>query len=249
MRVSSEPDQPRPRGRSFRNSGDDARRCGLCNKPGCPGCNGFGPNGLPRTSELPRNAGSGECYAQIYLPPEFETVTERVCVREESERIEVIPAAYEWSEERILVKEATTELVEVPAQFDVQNQTYQTDPGHSAWVKADQDHCRANTSGPAPQDIFCLVSEPPSNMTVQIQRLSRPAEVKEVHRPAEYQTVRKQKMIRPASTRRVKVPAEYQNIEQTVMVVPARLEWQRVQCDAQATTGRGLDTQIRRVKD
>ena len=78
---------------------------------------------------------------------------ERVCIREESERIEVVPAQYEWSEERILVKEASTELVEVPAQFDTDNLSIQTDPGLSAWIKADQSKCTAETSGPAPQDI------------------------------------------------------------------------------------------------
>lgn len=249
MPVSSKPDSL-PRARNTGNWNTEPRRCSFCSQPGCHGCNGSGPQGLPLTSEMPRNAGSGECYAQLYLPPEFQTVTERVCIREASERIEVIPAHYEWSEERILVKEATTELVEVPAQFDAQNQSFQTDPGHSTWIKADANHCRANTAGPAPQDIFCLVSEPPTQMTLQIQRLARPAEVKEVHKPAEYQTVRRQKLVRPASTRRVTVPAEYRDVQQTVMVVPARLEWKRVQCDAEATThGRKLDSRVRQVKD
>jgi hypothetical protein len=200
-------------------------------------------------NELPRNASSGECFAQIYLPPEFETVTERVVVREASEKLEVIPAKYEWTEERILVKEASTQLVEVPAQYDTQEQVVETNPGLSTWIKAPQARCVVDTPGPAPQDIFCLVKEPASSMTIQKERLVKGATVREVSMPAEYQTIRKQKLVQPASTRSVQVPAEYKEIEKTVLVSPGRLEWQRVKCDAQAMTeGLRMQKQVRPVR-
>ncbi len=203
---------------------------------------------LASTQEMPSYAESGECYARVYVPPEFDTVTERVCVREASEKIEIIPAEYEWVEERVLVKEASTELVEVPAQFEVKDFVVQTSPGHATWIKADESRCTTNMrkQGPSPEDVFCLVSEPPTTRTIQTKRMVQGPKIKEVNVPPKYETIRKQKLVRPASTRKVTVPAEYREIEKTVMVTPAKLEWQRVSCDAEAFRSRG---DVRPVSD
>ena len=193
-------------------------------------------NEVASAEDMPAHAKSGECYARVYLPPEFDTVTERVCVREESEKIEIIPAKYDWVEERVLVKEASTRLVEVPAQFDVQDLLVQTSPGHATWVKANQARCVADTPGPPPQDIFCFLSEPPTTTTIQTERLVQGPQVKEVTVPAEYQTIRKQKLVRPATTRKVTIPAEFREVTKTVMVRPGKMEWRRVTCDSRAIT-------------
>jgi len=213
-----------------------ATSCQRCKKPGCPGCQDtiFSPKKVVKVAfaaDLPPKTEAGECYAQVFVPPQFDKVTERVCVREKSEKIEVIPAEYELVEERVLVREASTQFVEAPAQFDVQDHVVQTSPGHSTWVKASPERCAAQTSS---QDVYCLVSEPPSTMTLQTARLVNGATVKEVAIPAEYQIIQKQKLVRQANTRRVTVPAEYREIEKTVMVAPGRVEWQRVDCDSDA---------------
>ena len=77
-------------------------------------------------AEWPPNAVAGECYAKVYVPPKTETVSERVCVRDASERVEIIPARYEWTEDKILVKDASTELAAVPAEFAAREDTIQT---------------------------------------------------------------------------------------------------------------------------
>ncbi|UCC31030.1 MAG: hypothetical protein JSU86_01890 [Phycisphaerales bacterium] len=196
------------------------------------------------TGDMPPHAKLGECYALVYVPPEFDTVTERVCVREESHMIEIIPAKYDWVEERVLVKEASTQLVEVPAQFDVQDHLVQTSPGHATWIKANKARCVADTPGLPPQDIFCLVGQPPTTLTIQSERLLKGPMVKEVTVPAEYQTIRKQKLIRPASTRKVTIPPEFREVKKTVMVCPGRMEWQRVDCDSGA---RAMNREVHRV--
>ena len=192
--------------------------------------------------DMPPNAKSGECYARVYLPPVFETVTERVYIREESEKIEIIPAKYNWTEERVLVKEASTQLVEVPAQFYVQDHIVQTNPGHTTWIKADADRCVADTPGPTRPEIFCCVSEQPTTTTIQTERLMKGPMIKEVTVPAEYQTIRTQKLVRPASMRKVTVPAEFREIKKTVMVAPGRMVWYPVDCDT-------MNRKVRRVSD
>src|SRR5262245_9199559 len=75
------------------------------------------------TSDMPRNPVPGECYAKVFIAPRTKTVRERVCIREASERLEVVPAEYEWVEERVCVKEASTRLEIVPAEYATREKT------------------------------------------------------------------------------------------------------------------------------
>jgi len=187
-----------------------------------------------KSGDLPPNAVPGECYAKVFIPPQFETVRDRICTREASERLEISPAQYEWVEERMLVKEASTQLVEVPAQFEWQDQTVQTNGGHTGWINDKNARC-VGPNQPA-RDVFCLVSSPPEYKTVRTQCMVKPASVQEVVIPAEYNMVRKQKLVCPATTKKIAIPAEYQDVEKTVTVATGRMEWQRVQCVVDMTT-------------
>lgn len=211
------------------------------------------PTEFKLTGDLPANARVGDCYAKVFVAPQFDTVTERICVREESERLEIIPAQYEWVDEQVLVKEASTELVEIPAQFETREAVVQTSPGHTTW-KQTQARCVADTDGPPPQDVFCLVSAPPTTTSITTECQVKPATVEQRTIPAEYQTIRKQVCVKPATTRRINIPAEFRDIEKTVMISPGRMEWQRVDCDIEATTQGELfrmesETEFRPVRD
>src|SRR5262249_30631953 len=45
-------------------------------------------------AELPPNAKPGECYAKVWVPATYKTISERILVRDASERLEVVPAKY-----------------------------------------------------------------------------------------------------------------------------------------------------------
>jgi hypothetical protein len=179
---------------------------------------------------LPPNAKPGECYAKVYIPPEYKTVAERVMVREAYEQLEVVPAQYEWVEERVCVKDASQELQVAPAEFATREQTFEVQPATTEWEVNKNARCVAYPNQPA-RDIFCLVSHPSMEKTVKSQCLAKPAGVQAVTIPAEYQTVRRQKLVCPATTRKVCVPAEYTDIQKTVKVCDARIAWKLVNCD------------------
>ena len=63
------------------------------------------------------NAKPGECYAKALIPAKFETHTEKVLVKEASEKLEVIPAQFGTTKQKILVKEASEKLTIIPATF------------------------------------------------------------------------------------------------------------------------------------
>jgi hypothetical protein len=186
--------------------------------------------GANDTTVLPANAKPGECYAKVFVPPTFKTVTETLKVRDASETVEVIPAKYEWVEERILAKDASTQLEAVPAEFAPGAQTIQTYAGDTDWEINKKKNCVLPKDQPA-KDLFCLVNHPAEHKTIPTQNQVKPATVREVVVPAEYQTVRREKLVSPATTRRVTVPAEYQTVEKTVKVCPGRMAWRLVDCE------------------
>ncbi len=177
--------------------------------------------------DLPSNAKPGECFAKVFVPPTFKTVSERVCIRQASERLEIIPAEYEWVEERVCVKEASKRLIEVPAEFRTENVVVQTDSGYTGWT--------VNKDCPQPQDqpakdVFCLVKHPPRTETVCVTRMVSPPTVREEIIPAEYDIVKRQKLVRPATTKRICIPAEYDTVQKRVKVCDGRMVWKRVEC-------------------
>lgn len=185
------------------------------------------------SDSLPSNANPGECFVKVFIPEQFDTRTETVCVRDASARLEIVPARYEWVEETVLVKEASCQLEEVPAQFETRQQTILTDAGHTGWQVERTARCVSDVPGNVADDMYCLVSRPPAYQTVDTQVQVRPATVREIPIPAEYQTVRRQKLVAPATTRRVSIPAEYASVEKTVKVADSRVEWQRVDCETE----------------
>jgi hypothetical protein len=189
------------------------------------------------TAELPPHAIPGECWAKVWVPPTFKTLTEQVLVREASERIEIIPAKYEWVEERVCVKDASTRLIEEPAEFMDREVIVRVDQGYTDWEVTKTALCtpvKEGGQGKMAQDVFCLVKHPPQDQTINTQRVSKPARVREEVIPAQFETVRRHKLVTPASTRRIAVPAEYETVEKTVKVCDGRMAWQKVECQKPA---------------
>jgi len=215
--------------------------CGLCGTAkGCAVTAKKAPCDKPRgpcekdsreiTAALPSNAKAGECYAKVFVPPTFKTVSERVLVRDASETIEIVPARYEWVEEKVLVKDASTQLVAVGAEFATRERTLEVNSGHTDWEVNKDPNCVNPKEQPA-RDIFCLVNHPPMQKTIQTQCLVKPAHVQEICVPAQYETVRREKLVSAATTRKVCIPAEYQDVEKTVKVCDGRMAWKLVDCE------------------
>lgn len=180
------------------------------------------------TAELPPNAKPGECYAKVFVPPQFKTTTERVVIREASEQLEVIPAKYEWVEERVCVKDESRRLIEEPAEFAHKDVTVQVASAHTDW-EVNKD-C-APPAGQPTRDVFCLVNHEPEQRTLRVQCQVKPPQVREETIPAEYETVRRQKLVTPATTRKICIPAEYETVEKSVKVCDGRMAWKKVTCE------------------
>ncbi len=193
-------------------------------------------------ADLPPNAKAGECYARVWIEPQYNTITERVLVapatenvrivqarfgtatervlvQEAATRLEVVPATYEWAEERVLVKPATKRLVEVPAEYDEVTERVLVKEAYTTWKKGRGPIQKIDEST---GEIMCLVEVPAEYKTVTTRKLKTPATTREIEIPAEYETVRKRVVKTPATTREVAVPARYDNVTVTKELEPAR---------------------------
>ena len=213
--------------------------------------------GAGGSSLFPPDPEPGECYARVLIPAKYETVTERVLVREASERFEVTPARYEAAEETVLVKEASTrlevvpavyadieervlvkpaskKLVEVPAVYETVTEQVLDRPAHTAWKRGPATAQATNVLSQATTDtgeVMCLVEVPASYKTIQRRVLATPAKVEEVVIPAEYKTVTRTVVKKPATTREVVIPAQYDTVAVTKVVSPA--EERRIEIPAE----------------
>jgi hypothetical protein len=188
------------------------------------------------SNDMP-NARPGECFAKVFIPPKTKTLTERVLVREASERIEVVPAQYEWVEEKVCVKDPSTHLEVEAAQYATREKTIEVEPGHTEWKVTNGANCTSPTKEPL-GEVICLVKTPPIHKTVRTECLAKPACVREVRVAGEYTTVRRQKLKSAATTRKVCVPAEYETVEKLVVCEPGKMVWQRVICDVNASAAK-----------
>lgn len=191
---------------------------------------------------LPPNAKPGECYARVFSPPQFETISERVVTQQASESIKIQPAKYEWTEERVLVQEPSFKLqvvpatyktveekilvkpesrriVETPAVYETVSERVLDKPAHTIWKKG---------RGPIEKldngtgEIMCLVEIPATYKTISRKVVKAPASTKDVVVPAEFKTVSRKVIDQPATTRKVEIPAKYNTVKVQKLVSKAR---------------------------
>jgi len=214
---------------------------------------------------LPPDAKPGECYARVFVPPTYRTVTEtllkheasedlqvipakyewvqeQVLVTEASERLEVVPAQYEWVEEQVLVKEASSRKEEIPARYEWQEEQVLVKPAETVWKKGKGPIERIDN---ATGEIMCLVEVPAVYKTVRKKVMVSPPTTREIPIPAEYETVRKKVMVKPPTTRKIEIPAVYKTVKVKKMVSPPQerkieipAEYQTVTKTEMVTDGR-----------
>ena len=194
-----------------------------------------------------------------------DTYTEYVVIKEESKRFIETPVEYETVTESYVIEPATVRVETMPPAFETVTERIETKPAAVKWVRkttdanclnANPDDCmiwcmvetpaeyqtltrRVNKGcdGSGKPDAGCTKTvEIPAVMgTRQVQRLKKPATIREELIPAEYKavTVRRadaanattsisrQILKTPASYREELIPAEYKAVSSKVFITPA----------------------------
>lgn len=133
------------------------------------------PEGFHEDVTITGGSGEGACIKFITKPAQYETVTEKILVKEASTRLEVVPAEYETISEKVMVKpasfrteiippqyetvteqaldkEAASQIIRVPAEYREQTERIEIKPATTQWVRKRADK---NCLSEDPND--CLV--------------------------------------------------------------------------------------------
>ncbi|WP_417227358.1 peptidoglycan-binding domain-containing protein [Amphritea sp.] len=190
---------------------------------------------------LPPSAKAGECYARVWVEPEYKSYTETVLVKEAGERFEIMPAKYEKVTERMMVQPASFKMTPVPAKYDVVKEQKLIREAEQVW-RID----KTLKSAPASQNLLAAASSHGIDLDAAKPGMCFhehyvPAEFKQVNEsvltreaydkvsvvPAQYRWVEKRVMVKEASSRIEEVPAKYQTVTEQVIDVPAHTVWKK----------------------
>ncbi|MEZ6000488.1 peptidoglycan-binding protein [Hyphomonas sp.] len=252
-----------------------------------------GAAGAQGTGDYPADATPGSCYARVLIPetyevqteqvldkPEhtearvipavFETVVERVLVKEQAMTYRVVPPTYEIETEQLVVVPEQTETVIIPAEYETFTEQVLVRPSYITWKPGAGLYGRAPSGEDditlATGEVLCRVEVPaqydtvtrtrlkspeqvetrviPARFrTVERQVLREPARVVEELLPAEYEEVEVQRLVAPEQQETIVVPATYKTIETRTVTGGGTVEWREVLCDYNATNAKIAEVQ------
>ena len=204
-----------------------------------------------QASLIPPNAKAGECYAKVVLPAKYETVEERVLVKEASEKIKIIPAKYEWSSEKIEVTPASKKIIPIPAKYKKIVETIEIKSATRIWKTSTN-----RIAAPVSKEILVAAklkgvdldsTEPgtcykeyftPEKYKVVTEEIVTQAETERTEVvPAKYEMVEKTIEVSPAGKKTIEVPATYEFKDERILVEKEKTVWKKGHNPAQKLNG------------
>ena len=196
---------------------------------------------LAGLAELPPDAKPGECYLRVRMPAKFESTEERLLVKPEAIRYEIVAAEFKEVEKEIVIKPEALTYEIVPAQYETKEvemviapeftKINATEPQFQSEenkvetrasrlaLKLDANPFNAN--GTPNAEVFSLAQDPAEIKVYTRNLLTKPAQVQpeKVARTVEKFTT--QVLVKPAEVKEVKVPAEVKKVMVRELVRPA----------------------------
>ena len=190
---------------------------------------------------LPPNAKPGECYARVWVPATYRTLSKQMLVQDADERVDIIPAKYEWVEEKVLVKEASNRMETIPATYRTEKDTIKVADATRVWRTG-----LAQKSPPASDEMLATAKKygidldaakpgmcyhehfrPAKYETVEEQVLVSEATSKVNVTAPQYRWTDKQVLVKDATSKMVQVPAVYEWQEEQIIDKPAHTTWKK----------------------
>ncbi|HHD79058.1 MAG TPA: peptidoglycan-binding protein [Epsilonproteobacteria bacterium] len=202
-------------------------------------------------SLTPPNAKPGECYARVMSPAKYETVEEKVMVKEPTEEISIIPAQYETVEQKVAVTPEIKKLIPVPAKYKKMTETVEVKPAVRVWktslrkkalpvsqalldaVKAQGLDLAHATAGTCYKEFFQPATYKIVEEDVIVQNERNETEII----PAQFETQEQKIEVIPPSKKVVDIPPKYEYTEEKVLIEEAKTVWKKGQNPAQKLSG------------
>ena len=141
--------------------------------------------------------------------------------RQAYDKLSVTPPKYETVEQKVLVKEAYKRLIPVPATYEYETEKILVEPEHTVWKKK---RCAGQGCG---GETLCLVKVPAKYKIIKKRVLKTPASVKVVEVPAVYKTIKVRKLVTPAAVQTATVPEVTASYKQRVKTADPVFTWKK----------------------
>jgi len=190
---------------------------------------------------LPVDAKSGECYARVWVEPQYKAVSQTVLAKEASESVSIIPARYEVVTEQVLVSEADYRIETMPAIYRTESERRLVSAGATHWMtsldrgaapasnellmaaKTGGINLEGATPGMCYHEHYVPATYEYENQTVLVKGAY---ETVSVSKP-EYRMVEKQVLVKEASKVLRTVPAQYSTETEQLVDVAAHTIWKK----------------------
>ncbi len=196
---------------------------------------------LAGLAELPPEAKPGECYLRVRMPAKFETTEERLLVKPEAIRYEVVPAEFKEVEKEVVIKPESITYEIVPAQYETKEVEVVLAPEHTkinatepqfqpednkvetraARLALKLDPNPFSASGLQNAEVLSLAQDPAEIKAYTRNLLIKPAQVQQEKVPRAIEKVATQVLVKAAEVKEVKVPAEVKKMMVRELVRPA----------------------------
>jgi len=196
---------------------------------------------LAGLAELPPEAKPGECYLRVRMPAKFDTTEERLLVKPEVIRYEIVPAEFKDVEKEIVIKPESINYEIVPAQYETKEvevilapeftKITATEPmfqpednkieTRAARLALKLDVNPFSANGPQNAEVLSLSNDPAEIKAYTRNLLIKPAQVQQEKVPRAVEKVATQVLVKPAEVKEVKIPAEIKKVMVRELVRPA----------------------------
>jgi outer membrane protein OmpA-like peptidoglycan-associated protein len=199
----------------------------------------FGASAFSQTLTLPQNPEPGKCYVMcktpevwkneevtievepaykkiITHPAEYNTVTEKVLVKEASTKLQIVPAVWETKEISYVAKEDANKLSVVKAIFSNDSETIETKAASANWQMSDR---KPDCQSDDPNDCryWCYKPVAAKYVTVPLTKLASDASTVSNAVPGYEKTYTRRVIVQQETTKTIEVPAVYSTVKKTVL--------------------------------
>jgi hypothetical protein len=162
----------------------------------------------------------------VWIPPVYNTVSERICTVPEKCEKEWVPPVYETRTKQVCTRQACKNEIPVPAEFKNVEECIETCPARTEWQRVD---CTPEQlkAGERQGECWALVTIPPVFEKRCKQVCVREASVRYEEIPPVFETVTEQIEVQCGFYKDRTTPAVYEDRPKQVCVADGKWEWRR----------------------
>ncbi|MEE9309750.1 MAG: peptidoglycan-binding domain-containing protein [Cocleimonas sp.] len=195
---------------------------------------------IDATNTLP-DAKPGECFAKVIVPAKYDTKTEEVLVKPESENVQIKAAIFDSAEKSIVSKEGYTKIKAVPAKFREELIEVETSPAGSTWVtslgkkgipaspallagaKTNGIDISSAAVGACYQEYYVSAKYEETSKDVLVKEESEEIKIA----AAQFEEGLESVVVKQASKKKIYKAAQYEVIEEKIEIEPAKAVWKK----------------------